>query len=135
MHKWAQRYSDAALLGAQRRIVVNGEDANTGRTTIVHDGRFPWQRAVSVDAPVDAFGEVIAVLKKSGGLVVNRNVGECTPTKAGLDEWWVNAAVVGKRCNERSVDAVSFTDIVRVENNQDEIIGELRYLLDTISNR
>lgn len=76
MHKWAQRYSDSALLGAQRRIVIDGEDADTACTAIVHDGQFPWQRAVSVDAPVDAFREIIAILEKAGGLVVYRNVGK-----------------------------------------------------------
>lgn len=135
MHKWAQRSSEGALLWAQRRIVIDGEDADAACTAIVHGGCFPWQRAVSVDAPVDAFGEVVAVLKKAGGLVVNSNVGECTPAKAGLDEWWVNAAVVGERCNERSVDAANLTDLVRRGDNEDGINAELQHLLDTISNR
>lgn len=116
MHKWAQGRSDTTLLRAQRCIVVNREDAHAPCAAVIHDWQFSRQRTISIDAPIDTFCDKIAVLEKTGGFVINGNVGEAATTEASLDKRWIDTAIIGERCDERGVHAVSWSDPVRVGN-------------------
>lgn len=96
MHKWAQGSSDTTLLWAQRCIVINREDAHAPCTAVIHNRQFSRQRTVSIDAPVDTFCDKIAVLEKTGGFVVNGDVGEAATTEPGLDKRWIDTAIIGE---------------------------------------
>lgn len=49
------------LGGADGRVVVDGEDRHGAEAAVVDDVRLPRQRAVAVDARVDAGAEVVRV--------------------------------------------------------------------------
>lgn len=89
---------------AERRIVVDSEDADTALAASAENIRLTRKRAVAVDAHVAAGGDDVLVVEGLGGGVVCCEVVVRAAGQTCLDEGWVDACVVGEGCDEGRVD-------------------------------